>query len=71
VFFRCVFSASLLEGKDLGQMLMSATSAPAPAAGGAAPAAGGKADEKKEEPKKKEEKPKEESGGDMGFSLFD
>jgi len=66
--------ASLLDGKDLGSMLLSASAAPAPGAGGAAPAAaaGGAADKKKEEEKpKKEEKPKEESGGDMGFSLFD
>jgi len=64
--------AGLLEGRDVGALLVaSGPSASAPAAAApAAAAAGGKgAPAKKEEPKKKEKS--EESGGDMGFSLFD
>jgi len=61
--------AGLLEGRDVGALLMTAGSgagaAPAAgaAAGGAAPAA------KKEE--KKKSSSEESAGGDMGFSLFD
>jgi len=71
--------ASLLEGKDVNQLLLNAAGSPgagggggggggaaAPAAGGAAPAAGGK---KEEAPKEKEKEEEEEA--DMGFSLFD
>jgi large subunit ribosomal protein LP1 len=65
--------ASLLEGRDVSSLLLSAGSgsapAAAPAAGGAAAAAGGDKAAAKEEPKKKEKS--EESEADMGFSLFD
>jgi len=76
--------ATLLEGKDVGSLLLSGGGGGggAPAAGGAAPAAaaaaGGKADkadDKKEEKggkkKEKEKEKSEESEADMGFSLFD
>jgi len=69
--------ASLLEGRDVSSLLLSAGSgsasassaAPAATTGGAA--AGG--DKAADKPKEKEkEKPKsEESEADMGFSLFD
>lgn len=61
--------ASLLEGRDVGSLLLTAGgsgSGPAPAAGAAAPAAGGAAKEA-EKPKEKSE----ESEADLGFSLFD
>jgi len=67
--------ASLLEGRDVGSLLLS--SGGGGGGGGAAPAAaasaGGDAKDggKKEEEKKKEKEKSEESGGDMGFSLFD
>lgn len=63
--------ASLLEGRDVGALLMSAGGGgAAPAAGGAAPAAGGAAAAPAKEEKKKSSS-SESGGGDMGFSLFD
>jgi len=68
--------ASLLEGRDVSSLLLSAgsgsaSSSAAPAATSGGAAAGG--DKAAEKPKEKEkEKPKsEESEADMGFSLFD
>jgi ribosomal protein L12E/L44/L45/RPP1/RPP2 len=60
----------LLEGRDVGSMLVTAggSSGPAPA-GGAAPAAAGGAAPAKEAEKPKEKS--EESEADLGFSLFD
>jgi len=70
--------ASLLEGRDVGSLLLaSGGGGGGGGGGGAAPAAGGAAaggdakDAKKVEEKKKEKEKSEESGGDMGFSLFD
>lgn len=66
--------ASLLEGRDVGSLLLTAGggggAAPA-AAGGAAPAKGGDKKEEKKEEKKKKESSEESGGADMGFSLFD
>merc|ERR1711907_254909 len=60
--------ANLLDGKDVGEMLMTTGGGAAPASGGdGGDSAGG--DAKKEE-KKKEESSEEESEADMGFGLF-
>ena len=61
--------ASLLEGRDVGAMLLTAGAGAAPA-GGAAPAAGAAAAAPAKEEKKKSSS-EESAGGDMGFSLFD
>ena len=70
--------ASLLEGRDIGALLLSSGGGGGGGGGGAAPAsggaaaggAGGAAKEAEKEPEKEKEK-SEESEGDMGFSLFD
>lgn len=66
-------AASLLEGRDVGQLLLSGGGSGGPATGGAAAAAGGAAGGKAEEKAKEKEKEKSEESeqGDMGFSLFD
>ena len=64
--------AQLLEGRDVGALLMTSGGAAAPAAGGAAPATGGAAaggDSKGKEAEKEKEKEKEESGG-VSISFF-
>ena len=62
--------ASLLEGRDVGALLLTGGggAAPAAAAGGAAPAAAAAG---KKEAAKKKSSSEESGGGDMGFSLFD
>ncbi len=57
-----------LEGKNIDEMIASASAAPVAAAASAAPAAKGKKGKKKEK-KKKEEKPKEEEPEGLG-ALF-
>jgi len=70
--------ASLLEGKDVGSLLVSAGGgggggggAPAAAAAGGGAAAPEKKEDAKDKKKEKEKEKSEESGADMGFSLFD
>ena len=65
--------AGLLEGRDVGAMLVASGPAAgaAPAAAAAAPAADAKAAPAAKKEEKKKEKSAEEDAGDMGFSLFD
>jgi len=62
--------ASLLEGKDVGELLTKPGAGGAVGAGAGAAAGGAAAAAPKEEEKKKEST-EESEGGDMGFSLFD
>ncbi|CAF3440507.1 unnamed protein product [Rotaria sp. Silwood2] len=61
--------ASLLEGRDVGALLMTAGGGAAPA--GAAPAAAAPAAGGKKEEAKKKKSSSSSAGGDGGFSLFD
>lgn len=61
--------ASLLEGRDVGALLLTAGGGGAAPAAGAAPAGGAAAPAAKEE--KKKSSSSESGGADMGFSLFD
>jgi len=62
--------ATLLEGRDVGALLLTAGGGAAPAAGGAAAPAGGAAKPEEKKAAKKKTTSEESAGGE-GFSLFD